>query len=67
MVLKFNINLTAGDGTVHSLVTNGQSIGNKFIADLTEPTVVTAVDLIITDAFDTPTISDFSVYQCLLL
>ena len=66
MVLKFKISVTAGDGTVHSLVTGGQSIGNKFIADLTEPMVVTAVDLIITDAFDTPTISDFSVYQCLL-
>ena len=26
MVLKFNINVTAGDGTVHSLVTDGQSI-----------------------------------------
>ena len=67
MVLKFNINATAGDGTVHPLVTDGQSIGNKFIADLTEPMVVTAVELIITDAFDTPTISDFSVYQCLVL
>ena len=61
-MLKYNINVTAGDGTVHSLVTDSQSIRNKFIADLTEPMVVTAVDLIITDAFDTLTISDFSVY-----
>ena len=66
MVTKFSINATSVDGTVHPIVTNGQSIGNKFIVDLTDPMVVTAVDLIITEAFDIPIISDFSVYQCLL-
>ena len=68
MVTKFSINATTVDGTIHPIVTNGQSIGNKFIADLTDgPMVVTAVELVITAAFDIPTISDFSVYQCLLL
>ena len=67
MVTKFSINATTVDGKTHAIVTNGQSIGNKFIAHLTDPMVVTAVKLVIMAAFDIPTISDFSIYQCLLL
>ena len=65
MVTEFRINATTVDGTTHPIVTNGQSIGNKFIVDLADgPMIVTVVELVITAAFDIPTISDFSVYQC---
>ena len=68
MVTEFRINATTFDGMTYPIVTNGQSIGNKFIVDLADgPMIVTAVELVITAAFDIPTISDFSVYQCLLL
>ena len=65
MVTKFTITATTADGANHPVVTDGQSIGNKFIADLGEPLMVAEVNLVITDAFDTPHISDFSVYQCM--
>ena len=65
MVTKFIITATTTDGTSHPVVTDGLSIGNKFIADLGEPLMVAEVNLVISGAFDTPHISDFSVYKCL--
>lgn len=64
MVTQFNITAMGSDGVIHPIVNNGQSIGNKYIADLEQPLMVTSVELKIITAYDTPTISDFSVYEC---
>ena len=65
MVTKFKITATTSIGRkTRTLVPNGQSIGNKFIADLGKPLKVTKVNLIILSAYGTPTISDFSIYEC---
>ena len=64
MVTRFRITAIKSDGKIKTLVRNGQSIGNKFIADLRKPLKVTKVDLTILTAYGMPTISDFSVYEC---
>ena len=64
MVTRFTITVTTTTGASQPVVTVGQSIGNKFIADLGELVMAAEVNLVINNAFDTPNISDFSVYEC---
>ena len=64
MVTSFIIAAQTNDTEKHLVVDNGQSIGNKFIADINPPMVVSSLYLIILSAHDTPVISDFSVYEC---
>ena len=64
MVTSFSITVTTVDGQIDPIVTDGKSIGNKYIADLGEPMMVSAVELVIISAYDTPNIRDFSIYEC---
>lgn len=64
LVTKFSISATTTDGTAHPVFTGGRSIGNKLIIDLQQSLQVTTVTLKIMEAHKTPTISDFSIYNC---
>jgi len=64
MVTMFSINATSADGMVHPIAPHGESIGNKFIVNLGQPLAVVSINLTIISAYGTPTISDFSVYEC---
>ena len=64
LVTKFGISATTTDGIAHPVFTSGQSIGNRFILDLRQPLRVVTVTLKILEAHGTPTISDFSIYEC---
>ncbi|XP_065890625.1 uncharacterized protein [Dysidea avara] len=64
MVTSFTITAqTSGKGK-QPVVSDGQSIGNKFIADIQPPMMVSSITLTILSAHDTPVISDFSVHEC---
>jgi len=64
MVTSFIIAAQTNDTEKHLIVDNGQSIGNKFIANINPPMMVSSLYLIILSTHDTPVISDFSVYEC---
>ena len=64
MVTKFTITAQTSDKGKQPVVSDGQSIGNKFIADIQPPMMVSSMTLTILSAHDTPVISDFSVHEC---
>jgi len=64
MVTSFTITAQTSDKGEQSVVSNGQAIGNKFIADIQPPMMVSSLNLSILGAHGSPVFSDFSVYEC---